>query len=47
MLNAGVGWPVRLEIGTFVYEVEVMDKLGRIKTLSQEELKDLNTAGLT
>lgn len=39
MLNAGVGWPVRLEIGTFVYEAEVMDKLGRIKTLSQEELK--------
>ena len=39
MLNAGVSWPVRLEIGTFVYEAEVMDKLGRIKTLSQEELK--------
>lgn len=39
MLNAGVGWPKRLEIGTFVYEVEVMDKSGRIKTLSQQELK--------
>ena len=39
MLNAGVGWPERLEIGAFVYAVEVMDKSGRIKTLSQQELK--------
>lgn len=39
MLNAGVGWPVRLEIGTFVHEVEVMDAGGRIKTVSREELK--------
>mgnify|MGYP001618361431 CR=1 FL=1 len=39
MLNAGVGWPERLEIGTFVHEAEVMDKSGRIKTLSQQELK--------
>lgn len=38
-LNAGVGWPVRLEIGTFVYEVEVMDRLGRVRILSQKELK--------
>ncbi|OGX53996.1 MAG: UDP-N-acetylenolpyruvoylglucosamine reductase [Omnitrophica WOR_2 bacterium RIFOXYB2_FULL_45_11] len=38
-LNAGVGWPVRLEIGTFVYEAEVMDRLGRVRILSQKELK--------
>ena len=45
-LNAGVGWPVRLEIGTFVYEVEVMDRLGRVRILSQKELK-FDTVGLT
>lgn len=38
-LNAGVGWPERLEIGTFVYEAEVMDRSGRVKILSQQEMK--------
>lgn len=39
MLNAGVGWPERIEIGSFVYEVEVMDKNGRIKIMPQSFLR--------
>lgn len=38
MLNAGIGWPERIEIGSFVDEVEVMDKNGRIKILPQKSL---------
>ncbi len=38
MLNAGVGWPERIELGSFVYEVEVMDKNGKIKVLPQNRL---------
>ena len=35
-LNAGVGWPERIEIGAFVESVEVMDNAGRIKTLDKK-----------
>ena len=38
-LNAGVGWPKRIEIGPFVEQVEVMDTLGRIKILDNKILK--------
>lgn len=38
-LNAGVGWPERIEIGAFVESVEVMDKTGRIKTLDKKDLE--------
>lgn len=38
-LNAGVGWPERIEIGAFVERVEVMDKAGRIKTLDKKALE--------
>ena len=42
-LNAGVGWPEKLEIGAFVERVEVMDKAGRIKT---PEKKTWNSAAV-
>ena len=38
-LNAGVGWPERIEIGAFVERLEVMDKTGRIKTLEKKDLE--------
>ncbi len=38
-LNAGVGWPERIEIGAFVESVEVMDNAGRIKTLDKKGLE--------
>lgn len=38
-LNAGVGWPERIEIGAFVESVEVMDKTGKIKTLDKKDLE--------
>ena|SRR3989338_635630 len=39
MLNAGVGWPERLEIGPFVHELEVMTHNGLIKTLHRHDLE--------
>ncbi len=38
-LNAGVGWPERIEIGAFVESVEVMDRTGKIKTLDKKDLE--------
>ena len=38
-LNAGVGYPERIEIGAFVRSLEVMDKSGRIKVLDKKALE--------
>lgn len=39
MLNAGVGWPERIEIGPFIKQVEVMDKYGRIRNIDGRDIK--------
>lgn len=38
MLNAGVGWPERIEIGPFVESLEVMDRAGQVRVLGKERL---------
>ena len=38
MMNAGVGWPERIEIGSFVHELEVMDRNGMIKTIGRKDI---------
>ena len=38
MLNAGVSWPKRMEIGFFTEQVKVMDKRGNIKILDRNAL---------
>ena len=38
-LNAGVGYPERIEIGAFVRGLEVMDQSGRIKVLDKKDLE--------
>lgn len=39
MLNAGVSWPKRMEIGSFAGQVKVMDKSGNIKILDKKGLE--------
>lgn len=39
MLNAGVSWPVRIEIGEFVSELRVIDKSGICKTLDKKGMR--------
>lgn len=39
MLNAGVSWPQRIEIGTFIHQLEVMDKYGRIRIINKKDLE--------
>lgn len=39
MLNAGVSWPKRIEIGAFVVELKVIDKSGVSRTLNKGELE--------
>lgn len=39
MLNAGVSWPGRMEIGEFVRELKVIDKSGVSQTLDRKGLK--------
>ncbi|TAN59657.1 UDP-N-acetylmuramate dehydrogenase [bacterium] len=39
MLNAGVSWPARVEIGELVRELKVIDKSGVSKTLDKKSLR--------
>ncbi len=39
MLNAGISWPKRIEIGAFVYSLRVMDENGKLKTFNKKELE--------
>lgn len=39
MLNVGVGWPKRIEIGNFLDEVEVMSRKGEIRVMGKKDLK--------
>lgn len=38
-LNAGVGWPERIEMGSFVDRLEVIDANGELKILRKKDLK--------
>ena len=39
MLNAGVGWPKRIEIGSFIEQLEIMDKYGRIRIIDKKDME--------
>lgn len=39
MLNVGVGWPKRIEIGDFVDEVEAMNREGEIRVMGKKDLR--------
>jgi UDP-N-acetylmuramate dehydrogenase len=39
MLNAGISWPKRIEIGAFVHSLWVIDENGRFKTLDKKDLE--------
>lgn len=38
MLNAGVSWPKRIELGSFVSGLKVMDKNGKVRNLGRKDL---------
>ncbi|OGX23156.1 MAG: UDP-N-acetylenolpyruvoylglucosamine reductase [Omnitrophica WOR_2 bacterium RIFCSPHIGHO2_02_FULL_45_21] len=38
MLNAGVSWPKRIELGSFVSGLEVMDRNGKVISLGRQDL---------
>lgn len=38
MLNAGVSWPKRIELGSFVSGLKVMDRNGKVKNLGRKDL---------
>lgn len=38
MLNAGVSWPKRIELGSFVSWIRVMDRNGKVRTLGKKDL---------
>lgn len=38
MLNAGVSWPRRIELGSFVFGLKVMDRNGKVMNLGRKDL---------